>query len=241
MNNDELRQMIKENWEEVIENAEAAAGESNRDFDDITVLAVSKTHPVEIVVAGMEAGIPAFGENYAQELKEKHQYFIDNNIREPLWHFIGHLQTNKVKYIAPFVDMIHSVDSVKLAMEISKQAKKSERVIDILLQVNTSGELSKSGCEPDEVFKLAEQVLKIENLNVKGLMTIGSFSPDEEVVRSEFRILSSLRKELAEKYGEETFRHLSMGMTGDYPVAIDEGATFVRVGTAIFGARHYNK
>lgn len=241
MVNLEMIEELKKKWTEVCQNAKKAADDCGRDFEDITVVAVSKTKPVEMLLNGQKAGIPVFGENYAQEMREKHQYYLDNNLDQPVWHFIGHLQTNKVKYLAPFVNIIHSVDSLKLAKEISKQAAKHDRTIDIMLQVNTSGETSKSGCEPNEVFELADAALEVENVNIIGLMTIGSFSMDEKVVRKEFTLLRSLRDKLIEKHGEENFKHLSMGMTGDYPIAIAEGATFVRVGTAIFGERDYSK
>lgn len=234
-------QDIKLNWEEVIEKAKDAATDSDRNFDDILVLAVSKTHSWEIVKNALDAGIVSFGENYAQELKDKIAIFNDMPQYKPQWHFIGHLQTNKVKYLAEKVTMIHSVDSFKLAKEIDKQAKKHDRTIDILLQINTSGEESKSGCEPDEVYKLAEESLALENINIKGLMTIGTFSSDERIIRGEFTTLRENLEKLQKEFGKEHFHHLSMGMTHDYDIAIDEGATIVRVGTAVFGQRLYKK
>lgn len=232
---------IGSNWAEVIRKAKLAAEKCGRNFDDILVLAVSKTHPLEAVISGMEAGIKEFGENYAQELKDKQAEVIAENVKQPNWHFIGHLQTNKVKYLAPFVKMIHSVDSEKLAEEISKQAIRNNRNIDILLQVNSSGEDSKSGCEPNQVFELAAAVIQLPNITVRGLMTIGSFSTDGEVSKREFTLLRNLRNELQTLHPEIDFHHLSMGMTNDYEIAIAEGATIVRVGTAIFGARDYSK
>ena len=235
------RDEIKKNWEGVVQRAKNATELSNRDFSEITIVAVSKTHPVDFVLMGIDAGLKIFGENYVQELRDKHKYFEDNSIEQPTWHYIGHLQTNKVKYLAPFVSMIHSVDSVKLAREISKQAIKNNRTIDILLQVNTSGEMSKSGCEPDETEDLLLGVKEIPNIKIKGLMTIGSFSEDENVYRNEFRILKNLRDNLNAKYSDVDLKHLSMGMTHDFEAAIEEGATIIRVGTAIFGERDYSK
>ncbi len=237
----ELAEQFGENWKEVQENARKAAIGCGRKPEEIKIIAVSKTHPFEYVEAGLAAGIRYFGENYAQELRDKSKYATENNIEIPEWHYIGHLQSNKVKYVAPVAAMIHSVDSVKLAKEINKQAAKHDRTIDILLQVNSSGEDSKSGCEPDDVFDIAKETLEMENLKIRGLMTIGSFSYDEDVYRAEFRLMKKLRNQLADKHGNEIFEHLSMGMTHDYEHAIEEGATIVRVGTAIFGQRNYNK
>lgn len=240
MEETEMEFNLEDNWKKVLNNIEKAAEKSGRDPKEIVLVNVSKTKPSEMLLEAWEGGINIFGENYAQELVEKQKFFDEKGL-QPEWHFIGHLQTNKVKYLAPFVAMIHSVGSVKLAKEISKQAIKNDRIIDILLQVNTSGEMSKSGCDPDQLLELAEEVLNIENINVRGLMTIGSFSEDEEIYRSEFRLLKKLRDRARERFGEEHFEHLSMGMTHDYEHAIEEGATIVRVGTAIFGERIYKK
>lgn len=215
-----------------------ATRKAGRAPESVQVIAVSKTQPLEVIQAAQEADISALGENYAQELKDKASALPGNGTE---WHFIGHLQTNKVKMIAPFVHYIHSVDSVRLAQEISKVAVNLGRIIDILLQVNTSGEESKSGCEPHEIFPLAEAALSLPNIRVRGLMTIAALSDDVEVVRPMFRLLRSLRDELRIKFPEAalqgTFDELSMGMSGDYEAAIQEGATMVRIGTAIFGAR----
>ena len=232
---------IKKRWDNIYSNVNDLALKCGRNPEDINIIAVSKTHPIELIVAAMKSGINTFGENYVQELKEKHSYLEELDLVQPQWHFIGHLQTNKVKYICPFVTMIHSVDSFKLAQEIDNQAEKNERIIDILLQVNTSGELSKSGCEPKEVFKLTEHVSKLNHIRINGLMTIGSFSDDMDLVRSEFKLLSDTRDKLVDMFPEINFKHLSMGMTGDYDIAIEEGATFIRIGTAIFGNRYYNR
>ncbi len=229
---------VKYNWLKISELVSAKAAEYGRQSDDVKIISVSKTHPFSVVRWGMEAGIRVFGENYVQELVEKQEEALHSDIY-PEWHFIGHLQTNKVKYIVPFVSMIHSVDSLHLAEEISKHANKCGRTVDILLQVNSSGELSKSGCEPGEVFTLFEQVLQIPNVSVKGLMTIGSFSYDEDVYRAEFRLMKGLLNELNQHFPKANLKELSMGMSGDFEAAIEEGSTMVRIGTAIFGERDY--
>lgn len=232
-------ELIAHNWEIINKQAKQAALDINRKLDDVLVLAVSKTNPIESIIDAMSIGISHFGENYAQELRDKQQEIINRQATQPKWHFIGHLQTNKVKYIAPYVEMIHSVDSLKLAQEISKEARKNNRKIDILLQVNTSAEESKSGCTPNEIFELAEKVFQLDSINIRGLMTIGSFADDANIALSEFRLLRSLRDKLQTLHPNQHLPHLSMGMTNDFEVAIREGATIVRVGTAIFGSRYY--
>jgi PLP dependent protein len=231
---------LKDRYESIIERVHSKSLECGRNPEEIKVIAVSKFHPVELIIKSIVAGIPCYGENYVQELKEKYNYLSNQSIQQPQWHFIGHLQTNKVKYISPFVDMIHSVDSVHLAEEISRQAVKSNRTIEILIQVNTSGETNKSGCEPDKLETLAKSVLVIDNLKVTGLMTIGSFSNNMTIVRREFQLLRQLRDELVLKHCLTNFINLSMGMTGDFEIAIEEGSTMLRIGTAIFGERIYN-
>ncbi|MDA3842742.1 MAG: YggS family pyridoxal phosphate-dependent enzyme [Candidatus Kapabacteria bacterium] len=234
---DEMRQR----WANLNNNVKTAAESVGRKAEDVRIVAVSKVQSTELVEIGLAAEINLLGESYAQELKEKHLEIEASEFDQPEWHFIGHLQTNKVKYIAEFVDTIHSVDSAKLAAEIGKQAKRYNRTINILLQVNSSGELSKSGVDPEDVFELAEATKDIENINIIGLMTIGSFSDDENVYRGEFRLLKSLLGRINEKYPAMNLKHLSMGMTHDYQAAVEEGATFVRVGTAVFGPRDYKK
>lgn len=229
-----LSEELKANYGEIADRARRAAPRP----DEITVIAVSKTHPADVLAAAVAAGIKDFGENYVQEMKDKYDALTAAGIKVPRWHFIGHLQTNKVKYIAPFVDLIHSVDSLRLAEEISRQAEKNRRTIDIMLQVNTSGEESKSGCEPNQLAELYESARAVPNINIVGLMTIGSFSPDEQVCRREFSMLAKLREEIATRTGAR-LEHLSMGMSGDFEIALALGATMVRVGTAIFGNRFY--
>ncbi len=228
-------------YREILDNIKSKALECGRNPDEITLIAVSKTQHGEVIHNAVEAGITIFGENYAQEFRDKNLYLQEKYNLCPEWHFIGHLQSNKVKYIAPYVTMVHSVDSARLATELSEQAGKLGRSIDVLMQVNTSGELSKSGCEPHEAFDVASEILKCEHLRLRGLMTIGSFSEDEDTIRKEFRVLSGLKNELSSRLPGADFTHLSMGMSHDYLIAIEEGATMVRVGTAIFGERNYHK
>ena len=232
------KEVVEKNYKQILENIDLV----KKRFGiarDIKVVAVSKTHPVEAIKYAIEAGIRDFGENYAQELKTKYELLKQISDVQPNWHFIGHLQTNKVKYIIPFVKLIHSVDSVHLANEINRQAEKHNRVVDVLVQVNTSGEESKFGCEPEEALPLIDQIGQLPNLRVIGLMTIGSFSTDENTIRKEFRLLRSIFEEAKQKFPELPLTELSMGMTNDYMIAVEEGATILRIGTAIFGERHY--
>jgi len=200
----------------------------------VTLVAVSKIKPVEAIMELYELGHRDFGENYVQELVDK-QAKLPQDIR---WHFIGHLQTNKVKYIASFVHLIHGVDSFKLLKEINKQGEKHGRVIDVLLQVHIAQEETKFGLDENELEQLINQAQKeqLHNIAIRGLMGIASFSDNQEQVRNEF---STLRL-LFEKYaGSPAFSILSMGMSGDYQLAMQEGSTMVRIGSLLFGARNY--
>lgn len=236
MQQSSLIQDLRSNFNHIQALVHHAAEECGRNPTDVRIISVSKTQSIETIEAALEAGITVFGENYAQEIKEKGAHFLHSIIPHQ-WHCIGHLQTNKVKMIAPYVTCVQSVDSERLAKELDKAASHLGRTIDILLQVNTSGEESKSGCEPHEIYALAESALKCENLRIRGLMTIAAFSDDAEFVRPMFRQLRLLREELRERYPETQFDELSMGMSGDFATAIQEGATMVRIGTAIFGSR----
>lgn len=234
-----MKTEIKKNFDEIEAQKKSSALACNRSADEITVIAVSKTHSFEAVEAAYQSGIKVFGENYVQELVEKQSDCIAAGI-QPEWHFIGHLQSNKAKYIVEFVEVIHSVDSFKLALEINKQAIKYNKKQKIMLQINTSGEESKSGCEPGESLELAKQIIELPNLDLLGLMTIGTFSDDENLIRREFRLLRNSLKDINQALSLD-LRELSMGMSHDFDIAIEEGATFVRVGTAIFGERDYSK
>ncbi len=209
------------------------------DATQVTLVAVSKTKPVEDVLALYELGQRDFGENYVQELVDK-QAQLPKDIR---WHFIGHLQSNKVKYIAPFVQLIHGVDSFKLLKEINKEAAKNNRVIDVLLQVHIAQEETKFGLDEEELKSMynrsADGLDQLKNVRICGLMGMASFSDDAEKVRGEFRSLKSLFDWYADlPIANSQLSILSMGMSGDYQLAIEEGSTMVRIGSLLFGARN---
>ncbi|NCT94803.1 MAG: YggS family pyridoxal phosphate-dependent enzyme [Chitinophagaceae bacterium] len=198
----------------------------------VTLVAVSKTKPVEDISALYALGQRDFGENYVQELADK-QAKLPGDIR---WHFIGHLQSNKVKYIAPFVHLIHSVDSLKLLKEINKQAQKHSRIIDCLLQVHIASEETKFGMDASELEEALRESKGLTQVRVCGLMGMASFSDDQALVQSEFRTL----KQLFDASGFSKDQHiLSMGMSGDYPLAVEQGSNLVRIGSLLFGARQY--
>lgn len=204
---------------------------------NVTLIAVSKTKPVEVVLEAYNAGQRVFGENKVQEMVEKYEQMpIDIQ-----WHLIGHLQTNKVKYIAPFVELIHSVDSLKLLVEIDKQAKKNNRVIPCLLQFHIASEETKFGLSVDEATELLQDkaFVELENVEIVGVMGMASFTDNEETVRDEFRTLHSYFAMIKSHFFKlnPDFKHLSMGMSGDYAIAIEEGSTMIRVGSTIFGGR----
>jgi hypothetical protein len=199
-----------------------------------TLVAVSKTKPNEAIKELYDLGQRDFGENYVQELVDK-QASLPLDIR---WHFIGHLQSNKVKYIAPFVHLIHGVDSFKLLQEINKQAIKNNRVIDCLLQVHIAQEETKFGMDEHELADAIDAAATLSNVNIKGLMGMASFSSDTQVLKNEFNHLQSLYQ----KYQlNNTFSILSMGMSSDYTLAIESGSNLVRIGSLLFGARDYSK
>jgi hypothetical protein len=229
--------MLKENYDAVVKKAAAACERAGRDADEVTIIAVSKTKPLSDVVELQQYGVMDFGENKVQELCSKYE-----EIEQPVrWHLIGHLQTNKVKYIVDKVELIHSVDSLKLAKQISKEAIKKNVTVPILIQVNVANEDSKFGLDTEEVTSLVSEVAKLPNVLIKGLMTIAPFVEDPEENRGYFKQLKQLFVDIAgKKIDNVSMEILSMGMTGDYEVAIEEGATMVRVGTGIFGARNYS-
>ena len=204
-----------------------------------SLIAVSKTHPVELIKEAYDAGQRDFGENKVQELVDK-QPQLPGDIR---WHLIGHLQRNKVKYIAPFVHMIHSVDSEKLLKEIEKQGRREDRTISCLLQVHIASEESKFGLSEDALDALinGDVLSQAKHVKVKGLMGMATFTDDEEQIRSEFKKLKSIFDRLKNSSlpDNAVMEELSMGMSSDYSIALEEGSTMVRVGSAIFGARNY--
>jgi pyridoxal phosphate enzyme (YggS family) len=209
--------------QDVNRRVEKAAQESGRPPHSIRLVAVSKTIPAKRVKEALEAGIKLFGENYVQEARAK---FNELYAYHPSWHFIGHLQSNKAKYAVRLFDLIHSVDSLKLSRELNKQAKKINKIQDVLIQVNMSGETSKSGIDPKDAVRLIKEISSLENLSIKGLMTMPPFFNDPDTVRPYFSALRDLRDQLKnESPPNVSLDELSMGMTGDYEVAIAEGAT----------------
>lgn len=228
--------MIKENLEFVEKNICEACKKAGRDRSEVTLIAVSKTKPVSDIREAMACGITVFGENKVQEISGK-----TAEITEPLsWHMIGHLQANKVKYLPGVACMIHSVDNVKLADEIEKQAAKHELVMDVLIEVNMAHEDTKFGLSPEETIDFVKEISKNEHLNIRGLMTIAPYTEDPESNRVYFKGLRELKDKINSlNIPRVQMDTLSMGMTGDYSIAIEEGATFVRVGTGIFGERDY--
>lgn len=229
--------MLKENLQEVEERIQAACRRAGRDRSEVTLVAVSKTKPVETLQEAYDIGVRVFGENKVQEIREKYEA-LPKDIE---WHMIGHLQTNKVKYIVDKVKLIHSVDSLRLAEVIEKEAEKQNRIVDILLEVNVAEELSKFGLKTEEVLPLAEKITELSHIRLRGLMTIAPFVENPEKNRTIFANLHKLYVDIKEKNIDNgTVSILSMGMTNDYEVAIEEGATMVRVGTGIFGARDYS-
>ena len=204
----------------------------------VRLVAISKFHPNEYIEAAYAEGQRIFGESHEQELSKK----VETLPKDIEWHFIGHLQTNKVKYIVGKTSLIHSVDSLHLAKEIQKQAIKHDCSCDILVEVNIAGEASKFGTSRDEAISLVEEIAKLDHIHIKGLMTIAPFVDDPEDNRQYFRDIKQLSVDIAQKNIDNVSMNvLSMGMTGDYTVAIEEGATMVRVGTGIFGERDYSK
>lgn len=203
--------------------------------DHVTLVAVSKTKPVEDLQEAYEAGIRDFGENKIQEMCDKYEV-LPKDIR---WHMIGHVQTNKVKYMASFVHLIHGVDSLKLLKEINKQAEKNNRVIDVLLQQFIADEETKFGLDVEEIRQIMqEEIQHLPNIRVVGLMGMATFTDDENQIRNEFKTLKSNFDSLKNTF--ENLTILSMGMSGDYQIAIEEGSTMVRIGSSIFGHRNYS-
>ena len=227
---------LKDNYDYLISDIKGICLKNDRKFEEIKLVAVSKTFSAEEILEVHKLGHLDFGENKVQELKTKHDELCNEKIN---WHLIGHLQTNKVKYIVDFVSLIHSVDSLKLALEINKCAEKINRKIDILVQVNTSNETQKSGIEDYETTILCHEISKLKYINLIGLMTIGMFTDEENIIRENFSQLKNLYDELKNSFDD--FKYLSMGMTSDYRIALEEGANMLRIGSAIFGNRNYLK
>ena len=226
--------MVQENLNILEERIFNKCNSCGRDRSEITLIAVSKTQPVSLIEEAFDYGVHDFGENKAQEFKEK-SLTVNKQIN---WHFIGHLQTNKVKYVIDSAKLIHSVDSFKLAQEIEKRAKKINKIQEVLLEVNTSGEESKMGIEQfDNVLELAYYCKQSESLKLNGLMTMAPYTDDEKIVRACFIGLRNVKDKLNDNGFE--LQDLSMGMTNDFEIAIEEGSTILRIGSAIFGERNY--
>lgn len=224
--------MVRENLHRLEERIKAACLKANRKRNEVRLVAVSKTYPIEVIKEALNLGQRDFGENRALELRDKFGLISD----EIYWHFIGHLQTNKVKYVIKPAEFIHSVESIKLAEEINIQAAKIEKQQKILLEINTSNEDSKFGLRNEEkIFELAEYCKNLKNIKLCGLMTMAPFTDDEKIIRKTFRSLRELKVKLNKSGFDLT--ELSMGMTNDFEIAIEEGATMIRIGTAIFGSR----
>ena len=230
--------MLKENLANVREKINIASKKVGRNPDEVTLVAVSKMKPLEDIETLLETGQMEYGENYVQELCDKYE-----KISRPVhWHMIGHLQTNKVKYIIDKTVLIHSVDSVHLAKQIEKEAAKRNLTAQILIQVNIAEEETKFGLDTEELLQIIMEISKFPHVHIRGLMTSAPFVADPEENRCYFKKLHELFVDIGKKNIDNvTMDILSMGMTNDYEVAIEEGATMVRVGTGIFGERNYNK
>ena len=229
--------MLKDNLFDVEQLIQAACDRAGRDRSEVTLIAVSKTKPESDLQEIYDQGIRDFGENKVQELCRK----IENMPKDIKWHMIGHLQRNKVKYIVDQVELIHSVDSFRLAEEINIQAKKKEIVVPILVEVNIAQEESKFGVSKEDAIELVKQIAALDGVQIKGLMTIAPYVVDSEENRGYFRKIKDLSVDIEnENIDNVCMDIISMGMTGDFEVAIEEGSTMVRVGTGIFGERDYS-
>ena len=229
--------MVRENLETVEANIRKACANAGRSRDEVTLIAVSKTKPVSMLMEAYDSSIRIFGENKVQEMCDKYEQMP----KDIQWHMIGHLQRNKVKYIIDKAALIHSVDSLRLAETIQEEAAKHQVVMPILVEVNVAMEETKFGTSLAEAMELVEQISHFPNIRIEGLMTIAPFVEDPEENRKYFRALKKLAVDINNKNIDNVHvRILSMGMTNDYMVAIEEGATMVRVGTGIFGERNYN-
>lgn len=229
--------MILENIKQVEENIIKSCEKVGRDPKEVTLIAVSKTKPYTAIEEALPSGVLDYGENKVQELTEKYE-ILPKNIR---WHMIGHLQRNKVKYLVGKVELIHSVDSLRLANQIETEFAKKNEIANILIEVNMANEESKFGITSETTEQLVREISKLEHVRIKGLMTIAPYTDNPETNREYFRNMKKLSVDITEKNIDNVSMNvLSMGMTGDYQVAIEEGATMVRVGTGIFGERNYN-
>lgn len=225
---------MKEKIAQIIEKIRRTAVSCGRDPETVRLVAVTKTVPPEVIRQAMNAGLKIFGESYIQEASAKIEAINDKNVS---WHFIGHLQSNKAKIAVRYFNLIHSVDSLNLAEALNRQAEGIHKIQNILVQVNISGEPTKSGTAAEEAIALVNAIRWMENLSVKGLMTIPPFFDQPEKARPYFKALADLKNQIKNESPDNDINELSMGMSGDFEVAIEEGATLVRIGTAIFGER----
>lgn len=221
---------IRKNIEEIKEDIKKHSSDPER----AKFIAVTKYVGIDEMLKITECGVKVFGENKAQVIKDKQEKFQEMGMNDIEWHFIGNLQKNKVKYIAPYVKLIHSVNKLSLAQEIDRRAEQNNRIIDVLLEINIAGEESKEGYELEELYKELPQLMELKNIKIKGLMTMAPFTDDEVLVRGVFRRLREIKDELNEKQFKGQLTELSMGMTNDYKIALEEGATLIRVGRKIF-------
>ena len=229
--------MILDNIKQVEENIIKSCEKVGRDPKEVTLIAVSKTKPYTAIEEALPSGVLDYGENKVQELTEKYE-ILPKDIR---WHMIGHLQRNKVKYLVGKVELIHSVDSLRLANQIETEFAKKNEIASILIEVNMANEESKFGITSETTEQLVREISKLEHVRIKGLMTIAPYTDNPETNREYFRNMKKLSVDITEKNIDNVSMNvLSMGMTGDYQVAVEEGATMVRVGTGIFGERNYN-
>lgn len=232
-----MEHLVEENLKAVRQQMDLACQASGRKIEDVKLLLATKTVPLEKLQMAIQMGETLFGENKAQELRDKFPLMRQSNQVE--WHFIGHLQTNKVKDVVKYVTLIHFVDRLKLGQALNHQLVKENKTMDILVQINTSYEESKFGASPETALELVEQLSQFETLNVKGLMTIGKLNATNDETRHCFRLLKSIQTQVREKkFPRVEMDILSMGMSGDFKVAIEEGATIIRVGTSVFGQRY---
>jgi len=226
---------IEQNLKRINNEISISAKKADKKFEDITILGVSKRQSIETIETGIDAGLKIFGENYINEAVEKITSIANNDLS---WHFIGHLQSNKAKFAVKYFDLIHSVDTIKLALEIDKQAKKINKQQDILIQVNISEESSKSGINSEDACLLAETISLLNNVKLRGIMGMPPFSSDPEHARQYFQKLKKIKSDVELlNLDSVKMEHLSMGMSQDFNVAIEEGSTMVRIGTKLFGQR----
>lgn len=229
--------IIKENTNEIIKKVDEAAKRSNRKLEDITIISVTKTVGIDKINKVVDCGITNLGENRVQELINKFDNLIDNNVK---WHMIGHLQTNKVKYIIDKVKLIHSLDSIKLAKEIDKKSKDNNIISKVLIEMNVGEEESKFGINPNDIETFLNELEQFNNIKICGLMTVAPYCQNSEEIRWIFKKMKEIFDNISNhKYKNTEMKYLSMGMTNDFEIAIEEGANMVRIGTGFFGSRNY--